>query len=283
MSEVAVQQQPQTNSAVEGAVAPETKPQEQKSDPRFVQLARKERMLREQQRDLKMKEEMLKTREMAFESGYIKKEDIQKDTLGALKNLGIDYDKLTQDQLINLQSQDPIAAELARQRQVTEELQAKLDGFEKSNAETQTQSYAQALNQISREVKQMVDTDERYEAIKATGSYQDVVKFIETYFKKTNEIIDYAEAADFIENDIIDDSVKRAQLKKVQAKLTPTQQAAQGEIKVPGFKRDLSNKITITPKDYSKAQTTLTNQIPNTTKPLTPRERAILAGKGLLK
>lgn len=277
-----VQAPAQANSVANGAAVetPST------PDPRLIQLASREKMLRAKDREIKEREMAVKIKEQleyipkSELSKYVPLEELERDPLKY-----VDYNKLTEKQLINIQSQDPIAAELARQRQITEQLQAKIDQVEKSSQENQTQSYQQAINQITDEVKNMVETDERYEAIKETGSYQDVVKFIETYFQKTNKIIDYSEAADFIENDLIERAAKMAKFKKVQKILTPEpikEEATQAAQVMAKAKR--SNNITITNRDQSpRPQTTLTSQIQSTTKPLTPRERAILAGKGLLK
>lgn len=287
MSETAIAQQPGLVATTNGTIVQEPKTETQAPDPRLAQLASRERMLRAKDREIKEREMAIRIKEQleyvpkSELSKYVPLEDLQKDPLKY-----VDYNKLTEQQLINIQSQDPIAAELARQRQVTQDLQAKIDNFEKASQENQTQSYQQALNQISDEVKAMVETDERYEAIKETGSYQDVVKFIETYFQKTNKIIDYAEAADFIENDLIERAAKMAKFKKVQKILTPepTQEQVTQAAQTMAKARRPSNNITITSREAgARPQTTLSHQIQSTTKPLTARERAILAGKGLLK
>jgi hypothetical protein len=286
MSEAAAQIAPQAPQApVEGTTAPQA--EAAKPDPRMAQLAAQTRRLRQLDRDLKEREMAIRIKEQmeyipkSELDKYVPKSKLQENTYQTLNELGIAYDKVTQEAL---ESSDPVLQRVVAAEQKAAAAEARAEALEKQYSDNTTQSVEQAKLQMKREARKMVDTDERYEVIRHEGMSDVIVDVMEMHFNQTGKLdLEYEQIADALERKLTAQNVERAKLKKVQSMLTPTQEAAQGEIKSPGFKRDPSNKFTVTPVGQKPTTTTLNNQIPSTQKPLSPRERAILAGKGLLK
>lgn len=253
------------------AVATQPEPKE-KLSAQYAQLARKEKQIRAQvnaikaqEAAIKAREDAIKAKEAEYQSQYIPKDRIAKDPLKVLQEQGYTADQITQ---MLLNAPDPVAMQ---QQAVIDELRAEIatlkDGQEsvkKTFQENQTQAYQQALNQIRTDVKQLVTNDSSFEAIKATNSVDDVVELIEKTFQKDGHLLTVEEAAQAVEEYLVEEAYKLAKLNKIQAKFKPAEQ-----------------KPAPTQQQTQK-RPTLTNAV-GTSRQLTARERAVLAFKGELK
>lgn len=188
------------------------------ANPQMEAFARKERQIRKMQVDLQKQKQDLEARAKSYETDYIPRSKLKEDPWSVLQAEGMDYDQLTQQLLA--QPQDPATkAMLAKIKQ----LEQKQVDAERVQAENTQAQYAQALKQISNDVKLLVDSDPEYESIKANGQagIDAVTELIEQTFNKEGYLMDHAEAAKKIEDYLVDEGFKMAQLKKVQARLAP--------------------------------------------------------------
>ncbi len=250
----------------------------------YAQLARKEKALQARMQDFKRQQAAFKaaqdaskpvaspaTSEQPDLSGYISKDQLKSNLWQTLGEMGITYDEVTQ-QALNAPSQTDVALQQL-QAKYDKEIKAIRDEqeqFKKASAEQQTQAYQDAINQIRNEAKRLVDSDDSYEAIKASGSVDDVVELIEQTWKADKIVMSVEEAAQEVENYLVDEYLKLANLKKIQSRLK-TSAAPTIPQKQP----------TDQPKQPQQAKT-LTNGM-GSTRPLTAKERAVLAFKGQLK
>lgn len=263
--------------------APEaTKPKEDPLSSQYALLARKERALRAkvQAQDATLKareaefaerEAAIKAKEAEYTSNYIPKSRIKSDPLSVLTEEGVSYDELT-NAILNPIKQDPrVMAEIERLKaevQATRDIQTKA---KEEYAAQQKQAYTQAVNQIRNDVKQLVATDPAYEMVKETKSVGDVVDLIEKTYKEDGILLSVEEAATEIEEYLVEEAVKLATRKKVQAKLQSAQKPAQP-----------APQATTPEKQSQPGMKTLTNAV-NASKSMSARERAIAAFKGQLK
>jgi hypothetical protein len=266
----------------EAATQPETP--EAPLSSQFAVLARKEKALRAKEQSFRQREAALAAREAGLSqqaapsasfdaSKYISIDDLKSNPYGKLQELGVSYDDLTAQAL---QSQSPEFQAIAK---IRTELQADLQKLKdeqantrKSVEEQQTAAYQQALRQIKNEASQLVNSDASFETIKETGSVTDVVDLIERTFKEEGTLLTVQEAAQIVEDYLVEEAMKLAGLKKVQARLKPAQSPVQ-KVEQPQ-----------TPPQQQPAQksVTLTNSM-GSARQLSARERAILAAKGELK
>jgi hypothetical protein len=245
---------------VEGSV-PGSEAKAPEANPQLAALARKERQVRKAQEDLKAREDAFKARE----ADYVPKARLTSETRAVLSELGITYDKLTEQEL-GEDAQDPQAALL----QKISELEAKLDAqvTERKTSEQQrdTDARASAVNQIRADAKFVVDSDPAFETIKATDSVSDVVELIEKTFDKSGEMLSVEEACRLVEDVLVERETERirklSNLPKIKSKLAP---ADEGNLPQSGTK-----PLTRQPPK------TLTNSHA-VTRPLSARERAIQA------
>lgn len=199
----------------EGAV--ET-PQASESNKQFEVFAKKERMLRKMQADLQKQKQEFEAKAKAYETDYIPKGKLKDDPFSVLEEVGYSYEDLTQRLL--QQPTDPATKALMNKIKALEDRHAAAERAAQENAIAQEQ---QVLKQISTDVKLLIDADPEFESVKSIGQegIDAVTELIKETFDKEGYIMDTAEAAKQIENYLVEQAVKMASLRKVQAKLAP--------------------------------------------------------------
>lgn len=264
----------------------ETAPKEELLSSQYAVLARKEKALRAkaaaQDAQLKQREATLTAREAELASkanpnlsNYISKDQLKQNALGVLSELGISYDQLSQEALM---SQSP---EMQALRQYRQEMDQELQKVREEQANTrksydqqQAQAYQQALNQIRTETKQLVFTDPNFETIKETGSVNDVVDLIEQTFKEEGTLLTVEQAAQMVEDHLVEEALKISRIRKISERLKPVEKPTAAQSQATGA-----------PQQSKSAQPqqmkTLTNSV-GSTRPLTAKERALLAFRGEL-
>lgn len=239
--------------------------------PQYAAIARKERALRDQVRQFKAEQtafkaeqESARARQSQDSQGLISKDKLLKDPWSVLSENGITYDQLT-SQALNPPSQ---------QDQMIVKLEAKIAALEESNKQTnsnieqrETQAYTQAVEQIRTDVKKMVFTDPNFETIKETRSVNDVVQLIEKTFKEDGVLLSIEEAAQAVEDHLVEEAMKITKIKKIQQRLgSQSLQKPKAEPKSSEQQPQLK---------------TLTNSV-GSTRQLSNKERAIAVMEGRL-
>lgn len=262
--------------------APVLSPEEQKSKEdaaaRFAQLSRREKMIRAKAREIETREAAIRERELLLSQPkeIDWREKLKQDPMGALTEAGMTYDDMV-NQLLTQNPQDQSLKLIQNEMKAIREENAQL---RKSIEDKETNSMQQALNQIKFDIKNMVTSSpDEFEALHASGDmgYDMVVRLIREQFDKDKTIMDMEEAARDVEEYLADRYLELAKLKKIQAKLTPTQQAAKGEV---------PNKINTAQAATKSANTLSHSMTPSSKAPLSAREkreRAILAFEGKLQ
>lgn len=272
----------------EEAAVEETPKEDPALSRQFAQLARQERALRAQkqqfQAEMKTKEAELQAKVAALEgkaspqqdlSNYISIDDLKRDTYGTLqRRAGISYDEITR-QAMEYQPVNPqVQAMLDAQQAKIDQLLALNETSQKSQTDSQAAQYQSALKQIETDVTRLVQSDPNaYEAIAKTGkgSIKEVVKLIEEVYNKDGYIMDVEEAANEVENYLVEQSIKTVsridKIRKQLATSTATTKPVGAKPQAPQQQPQMK---------------TLTNAS-SATRKLSQRERAMLAFKGELK
>ena len=240
----------------------------------YARLARREKELRAEAQKLQRDREAMKAAQEAAKpadvdtSKFVSREDLLKDPFSVLNELGLTYDQLTNSAL-----NQPKPEELRIQKleqELRNELRAVREAQDKASrdaSDMQTRSYQQAVDQIRNEAKSLVTSDpSAFEAISATNSINDVVELIETTFKEEGVLMSVEDAAKAVEDYLVEEAMKFAKMKKIQNRLSPAAPVKAAAV-APAANKDLR---------------TLTNNV-SSSRPLSAKERAILAFKGELK
>lgn len=252
-----VLESPTTDTVEPAQVEEETKP----LSPQFAALARQKRALQVKERELAQREQALTAQPV--QAGGISLEKLKADPLGVLQGAGVTYDQLTEAILNN----DPSSIDPQKLRmEIKEELKKELLG-EFSTRDQLAEK--QVLGEIKREAIELVSNNENYEAINAARAQDTVVDLIHRTWKETGEVLDVTTAAELVENQLLDEALPFARLKKVQSRLTPAQEEQVEQTPPPQ-------------RPGTKVMRTLTNR-DNATPMLDRRSRAIAAMLGTLK
>lgn len=253
-------------------VAPqlEAKPEvkDEQLSPKFAALARQQKEIRQQQLALKAEREALaaeKARmEQEYSTKYIPRDKLKSDPYSVLEEEGIPY-----DQIVNsVMNQDPQAKALRTMEKRIESFEQKLEREKQEAVEKQNKQYEQAVNKIRTDVKLLVDKDNTFEAIKANAAEEAVVELIKSTFESDGVVMSVEDAANKIEEYLLEEAVKLAALEKVKKRLAPPEPVQAAAPSPKSQVKTLTNATTMTPA-----------------KPMTQkerRERAIAAFKGQL-
>lgn len=241
---------------------------------KYAALARRERQLRNDIRAFKEQQAQAAAKPTATfdESKYIPVDALENDLLGTLSQRGYSYDKIV-EQALNAQTQDPATkaalARLEAQIRASDERNTKLQA---SLEEQQTSQRKQAVSQIKAEASSLVKNDPNFETIKETNSIDDVVELIEKTFDQDGILLSVEEAAQAVEDHLLEEAMKLTKIGKIQQRLKANAEAN-------ATKATPTAQTAAQPQQQSK---TLTNTM-GTSRQLSARERAILAAKGELK
>lgn len=246
-------------------VVEETKP----LSPQFVALAKKQRALQVKERELVQREEALKTQSPEGNAEYLSKAELQANPLKVFE-AGVTYDQLTEAILNN---QNGVNPEIQQLRNDIKSLKEELNGQFSTRDQEQEQ---QVIAEIKREANNLITQDESFEAIREakarnhpdfSNGKDPVSTLIHRTWKKTGEIMDVTEAAKLVEDQLIDEALPFAKIKKVQSRLQPPEPVVQ---------------TPTAPKPGTKVMRTLTNR-DNASPVMDRRARAIAAMNGTLK
>lgn len=202
---------PPVNDAAQPAVAPA-------ADPKLEAFARKERQLNQQRKALEAEKQALKAKATEYETGYIPKSRLTEDPFGVLTEAGLSYEQLTERLLNQPNMADPAIKAMMGKLKAIEDRQA---FFDKQAQEREAKQYDDAKKAISNEVKLAVAAGDEYETIREAKCEEQVLNYIIDTYEKDGVLIDVAEACKHIENYLVEEGYKFAQLNKIQARLKP--------------------------------------------------------------
>lgn len=193
---------------------------------RFAQLAKREKMILQQKRQLaeeRAKWEQQRQQVQAPDDSW--KKHLTENPMDFLAQNGITYDKLT-EQLLN---SNPTDTTIRLMQQKLASLESENQQFKQQMTQNQEQSYNQAVKQMGNDIKNLVAASPELEALSSAGEdgVNAVVELIRATFDEEGYIMDMQEAAQLVEDELTEQYVNIAKLKKIQSKLTPTQAAAQ--------------------------------------------------------
>ena len=210
--------------ASEGQPAAELKSEQ--PNPQMEVFARKERQLRKLQMELQAEKQRLEGEATRYSTEYLPKSRLQEDPISVLAELGYDTNKLS-EMLINApNTNDPTVRMFQQKIKALEEKQAAAE--KRAQDATQAQ-FEQAKRQIATEAKLLVDGSPDFETIKSAGMHDAVTELILQTFEKEGVLMDVKEAAEQVEQHLVNEGLKFAKISKIQQKLQPAPTAPQAQ------------------------------------------------------
>lgn len=264
-----------TNEGKSAESKEETKTSEETLSSQYAILARKEKALRQREQQLKAKEATLQKpaepeapKSQAQDlSKFVDKDRLVQDPFTVLQELGLTYDKLA-DLAMNAPRPEQIALnnEIKALKAQIAELKGETESTKKIFDERDQKMQEQALQQLRLEAKTVINNNPAYETVKATDSLEDVIQLMNDSLEKDGIYLSVEEAAQQVEDYLVEEALKLAKLSKIQQKLQPA--------------KPVEEKKTEEPKQTQLK--TLTNSVASS-RQLTARERAVLAFQGKLQ
>lgn len=280
------QQQTQSEQApVSPEAAPvQAAPEEKPLSPQFAALAKQQKLLRKAQMELEAREAAFKAKESEYATSYIPKSKLKENPYGVLTEEGIPYESIMNQAL----NQDPTSLELQKIKREMEAMKADSQKAADQAKSAQQQAYEEAVNHIRNEATELVAKSPEFEMIKANNAEEAVVELIRETFDSTKKLLTVAEAAQKVEDYLLEHALKIAGLNKVKQKLSPQQIEQQQTEDVPAVQaKPRTNTVSVQPAAQRSPQNqmkTITNAATMVaSKPLTEkqrRERAIAAFRG---
>jgi hypothetical protein len=186
--------------------------------PQFAALAKAKRALQVKEKEIQAREIAL-AQSSDTTSDRFTKEQIKANALRILRESGVSNDELTEAILREAQDYGPGYTHLEGEIQA---LKNALDTQNKSNEEREKQSERQVLGVMKQNIDRLVSTGDTYELTREAGYAPKVIELMYRTFKKTGEVLDERDACQFIEDELMSESLKFAAIKKVQSRLNPT-------------------------------------------------------------
>lgn len=240
-SEGVQEENPTANAVIEAATQPEipiidpnVSPDQagvveetKQLSPQYARIAKLQRSLQVKERELAQREEALKTQTALPNSEeFVSKAELKANPLKIFET-GVTYDELT-EAILNNQS-NPIDPQKLR-AEIKEDLKKELLG-EFSNRDQASEQAV--LAEIERDINTVTAQGEQYEAIRQARAQQDVRDLIHRTWKSTGEVMDVNEACELVENQLIEEALPFAKIKKLQSRLNPQPIEAPAQIPAP--------------------------------------------------
>ena len=242
---------PESNVSDTDVQATEVKEVTQPLSPQLAALARQKRALQLERAQLdKQKAELNGPTRAELESR------LKSSPLSVLQELGVTYDKLTQDILA---SQGNINPEVEKLKAEIAELKT---GVDKRFSDTEVAQESHAINYVADKLDALVATGDDYDLLKAAEGEEEVIRRVYTHWKKTGKELDVAQVAKEYQDELAEEAARYARIKQVQSRLLPAE-PAQSAPQQTGI-RTLTNKDSARPA-------------------MDRKQRAILAMQGQLK
>lgn len=290
--ELDAQGQNLTNSESSQAPTEDTKAEDPQLTARLQQLAKRERAARfkiqQQEQALKSKEDAiaakeaeLAAREKALDPNqYVSKQRLKQNTLDVMAENEISYDQVTEQYLQAPGKNPQTEAALNRLAEENKQLRASIDEIKNGQKSAEENQYNQAIKQIERDATKLISSNDSYELIRNSGEVKEVVKLIEQTFKEEGYIMSVQEAAELVEKELEDRTIKFFEkTNKLKQRLAPKPNPAQ---QASAATQVATEQKTSAQAQQTQPMKTLTNAN-SSTRQLSARERALLAFKGQLK
>jgi len=218
-----------------------TKPKDDEFGSKFAALSRREKAIRQKEEALEKK---LAAMEARIEALNAPKEEanpekapelpiemrLKKDPLGTLAELGLSFDTLTNlalnDGKLTTEMQMDLMRQEMDQKYSTELQQLRQELIEKEKR-LEEEKYNDVVQNFKSELTQFINTDNKYELIRANDAVETVFEVIEKHYQETGRVMSKDEAADQVESFLEEEIEKLLKLEKLKKKIGMQEQQPQ--------------------------------------------------------
>lgn len=179
--------------------------------PQYAALAKQRRALQVKERELADREKAI-TSDPSRNDGQDIITRLKSQPLSVLQEHGVTYDQLT-EAILATQGNAEINALKA-------EILALKEGVDKNFTDRDHQAEQQVLAEMRKEAAQLAREGDTFEMVRETNSLPDVMQLIERTYRTTGEVLDVQEAMQLVEDELVSESLKIANIRKVQSRMS---------------------------------------------------------------
>lgn len=217
-------------------------PEEDEFKQKFTELTKREKQLRHLEQQMNDKLAALEERLQSMDQYSEPEEEpepelppleyrLKKDPLTTLKEMGLGYDKLTELALNEGKLTTDMQMQLMREElegKFGSELQSLKKELEEREKREEEKKYEQTVQSFVEEITNYVNNEDKYEMIRANDSVDLVYSMIEDYYNETGRILDIQEAADQVEDYLVEEFERiYSKTQKIKDKLGVSQKEAE--------------------------------------------------------
>jgi len=224
----AVEAAPEVEAPAVAEVEPAVAEEDKRFAAKFAALSRKEKEIRTRERQLEARIKDLESKAAATPAVPVKEAletRIKRDPFNTLKELGVDYQTLTQIALNDGKLTPELQMDLLRQDMETK-YSSKLDEITKrletKDKEAEQQRDTAIITNFKAEIAEEVKADpEKYELVGSEGEYgiEMVFEIINSHYDETGDVMSTEEALQKVEENLLNEAKKRIELKKIKSLL----------------------------------------------------------------
>jgi hypothetical protein len=208
--------------------------------PKLTALARKEQKLQQDIQALRDKEAALTAKEKDYIPKSSIKEKMENNAIQALAELGYSYDEITNLVIAQQSKVDPAQEALKK-------LESKIETMEETQKQNVSKQYEATVNQYKKEIATLIDKDENYSTVKELSKQDAVLEHLIETFNEDGIVLSVDEAAKDIEEFLIEEATKMANLTKIKSKLAPPPEPKKLPPPKTGL-RTLTTQVSSTPE-----------------------------------
>lgn len=222
------QEEPQVQEEAAEEKAEQSPEEKDEFASKFAALSRKEKALRQREQEMQARIEEMEAQLKAKEEPKEPEQQelpleyrLKNDPLGTLDKMGLSYDKLTQLVLNDGKLPTDMQMELMRQdldSKYGKEIEALKNQIEEREKAQEEAKYQETIDGFKYELNNFIDkNNEKYELISANNASDLVFEVIENHFKETEKVLSNEEAADAVEEYLLEEAKKLAESKKLKS------------------------------------------------------------------
>lgn len=177
-------------------------------------IARMEQKVRRQEQALKADKAKLDAERAEVAQLKELKTKLAAKDYSALEAEGLTYEEYTNYKLNQGTESTPEA-------QAIRELQDEIKSLKTSQEESTSKQYDATVGQYRNDIKALVAKDSNYSSVKELGAEEHVLQHILDTFEQDGEVLSIEQAAQEVEDKLVEDAERMANLSKLKAKQTP--------------------------------------------------------------
>lgn len=268
--------EPKMGDPVEEAVEEAKQKIEQNDNHESDKFAKKFAALSRKEKELKQKEAELENKLKEFQSADTLREQLKQNPVKMLEEMGITYQDIT-EMVLNEGNPTPEMLINKMKSEYEEKLESLRNEYLEDKKAEEEAKYNAVIENFQQEIVEHVNSNEDYELIRAQDRADLVYDVIEEHYEETGRVLEINEAADAVEQYLLQEAKKLLKVKKLGGQLSDEeqQQLDDSGLENPSQKSEEKKSVTLTNNQ--------TTTVPNRRERALSREESLAEAAKLIR